>query len=129
MASCQDLSTPKCPAEIRAWLLIYQKRIGTGKTLIEAFIKQFPDRDHSHIQYHAAVVRDSNPALQSQLLDLAKGCSWYEDAPREGEKGYNYMKNLERQEAARERLRSKDVLAVEDCEEPKLGEEHEGKDT
>ena len=113
MDSQQNLSTKNCPAEIRAWLLIYQKRIGWGKPLVEAFKEQFPDRDHYRILLHAANVRGSNLALQSQLLDLAKQFSWYEDVPRKGEKYFKRMKCLERREAAKERLKSKHAQAAE----------------
>ena len=128
MASPQKLSTPNCPAEIRAWLLIYQKRIGLGKPLIEAFREQFPGRDHYRILMHAALVRGSSPALQSQLLDLAKQFPWYEDAPRKGEKHYKRMKWLERREAAKERMKSRCAKVVGDVVEPKLGKQDEGEE-
>ena len=126
MASKQNLSTPDCPAEIRAWLLIYRKRIGVGKPLVEAFIKQFPDREHYHILHHAACVRDSSPALQSQLLEFAKQFSWYEDAPRKGGKHYKRMKVLERHEAARERLKSRYAQVKENLIEAGVGTGDEG---
>ena len=107
MDSLKELSTPQCPAEHRAWLLIYQKRIGLGKQLEEAFEKQFPDRQYSHILFHAAFVRDADERVQSQLLELAKQCSWYEESPQEGESGYKRMKRMERLQKARDRIKSK----------------------
>ena len=107
MDSSKKLSTPQCPAEQRAWLLIYQKRIGWGKPLEEAFEQQFPDRQYYHILYHAAIVRDADERIQSQLLELAKQCSWYEDSPQEGKSGYKRMKRLERLQEARDRIKSK----------------------
>ena len=107
MDSFQKLSTPHCPAEHRAWLLIYQKRIGRGKPLKEAFEKQFPDRRYYNLNYYAANVRDADESVQSQLLELAKQCSWYQDSPREGESGYKLMKRVERLQEARDRIKSR----------------------
>ena len=101
----KKLSTPRCPAEHRAWLLIYQKRLGMGRQLREAFEKQFWDRRQDNIHYHAAYVRDDDEEVQSQLLELAKKCSWYEASPQEGMRGYKRMKRYERYQEARKRLR------------------------
>ena len=117
--SAENLSTPKCCAEHRAWLLIYQDRIGWGKTLEEAFRTQFPDRQYYHILYHAANVRDAEKHVRAQLLDLAKQFSWYEDPPKKGEFGYKQMKRVERRQLARQRLMTKDPPVVK--EELRLG--------
>ena len=114
MDSSKDLSTPQCPAEQRAWLLIYQKRIGWGKPLEKAFEKQFSDRRYYQILYHAARVRDADERVQSQLLELAKQCSWYEDSPQEGESGYKRMKRLEKIQEARNRKQSRYSHATKD---------------
>ncbi len=103
MASSKDLSTRQCPAEHRAWLLIYQKRFGWGKPLVRAFSHQFPERQQQHVLLHAAQVRIAKVEVQTQLLELAKQFSWYEDEPGDGEKNYRRMKKLERRQAARER--------------------------
>ena len=107
MDSLKELSTPQCPAEHRAWLLIYQKRIGWGKPLEKAFEKQFSDRQYYHILYQAALVRDADERVQSRLLELAKKCSWYEESPQEGESGYKLMKRVERIQEARDRIKSR----------------------
>ena len=107
MDSFKKLSTPHCPVEHRAWLLIYQKRIGLGKQLREAFEKQFEDRRQDKIVFHAVNVRDADEKVQSQLLEFAKTCSWYEDSPQEGQSGYKRMKRFEKMEEARNRLKSR----------------------
>ena len=114
MASSKDLSTPHCPAEVRAWLLIYQNRIGWGKPLIEAFSNQFPECDKHHALQHASNVRACDRDVQSQLLDLAKQFSWYEEPPRKGERYYKRMKRLERLQEARERMKTKDASRMEE---------------
>ena len=112
-ASVKDLSTPHCPAEVRAWLLIHQKRFGQGKPLTEAFNRQFPGREDHHVYHHAARVRDCDAAVQSRLLDLAKGFSWYEDPPREGGRNYKRMKMLEKRQEIRDMMKSRDLTRVE----------------
>lgn len=103
-----DLSTPHCPAEHRAWLLIYQMRIGWGKPLVKAFSAQFPHCETHHTLYHARRLRHCDGAVLAQLVELAKRCEWYEEPPQqEGERYYKRTKKLERQEAARGRLLSK----------------------
>lgn len=114
MASSKDLSTPHCSAEARAWLLIYQDRIGWGKPLIKAFCIQFPECDKYHVLVHAANVRDCDREVQSQLLDLAKQCLWYEEPPEKGEKYNKRMKRIEKQKAARERMKTKNALGMEE---------------
>ena len=114
MDSSKKLSTPCCPAEHRAWLLIYQKRIGLGKPLEEAFQKQFSDRRQDYIPFHALHARDADERVQSQLLELAKKCSWYEDSPQEGMSGYKRMKRLERLQEARDRIKSRHSHAEKD---------------
>ena len=103
----KKLGTPRCPAEHRAWLLIYQKRLGLGRQLTEAFEKQFWDRRQDNIIYHAGYVRDADEDVQSQSLELAKRCSWYEDSPQEGTRGYKRMKRYEKHQEARKRLKSR----------------------
>lgn len=114
MASTKDLSTPHCSAEARAWLLIYQNRIGWGKPLIKAFGNQFPECDKHHALVHAANVRDCNREVQSQLLDYAMQFSWYEKPPQKGERYYKRMKRIERHQAARERMKTKDASGMEE---------------
>lgn len=114
MDPSEKLSTPQCPAEHRAWLLIYQKRIGKGKRLEEAFEKQFWDRRQYNIPYHAARVRNADEEVQSQLLELAKQYSWYKDSPQEGMSGHKLMKRLERLQEARDRIKSKSSPTTED---------------
>ena len=102
-SSSNNLGTPRCPAEQRAWLLVFQNRLGTTKRLSEAFKKQFPNREHSQVIRHANSVRDCKSETQSQLLELAKQCPWYVDKPQEGERGYKQVKRAENQNAARVR--------------------------
>ena len=128
MASAKDLSTRRCPAEVRAWLLIYQKRFGQGKPLIEAFNRQFPGREDHHLQYHAARVRDCDAAVQSQLLDLAKGFSWYEDPPREGGRNYKRMKRLEKRQEIRDKMKSRDLTMLEDVAKEGVAADSEGQE-
>ena len=113
MDPSKKLSTPQCPAEHRAWLLIYQKRIGGGKPLVQAFENQFSDHQYYHILNHAANVRNADEKVQSELLELAKQCSWYEEAPREGERNYKRMKKLEKQQEARDRIKARYSKTIE----------------
>ena len=71
MAMEQDLSTPQCPAEERAWLFIHQARMRGKKSLVEAFNSQFPARESADILRHAASVRDDHK-VHSQLQNLAR---------------------------------------------------------
>ena len=71
MAIEQDLSTPQCSAEERAWLLIHQARMRGKKSLVEAFNNQFPARESADILRHAASVRDDHK-VHSQLQNLAR---------------------------------------------------------
>ena len=121
MASSQDLSTPQWPAEERAWLSIYQYRIGRGKTLTEKFNKQFPRRDHAEIQRHAGIVDSCKDTVRSQLQILAKQFPWYTDTPQEGEKGYKGMMILKKQAEARGRNKQKDLEREEDPTDQDVG--------
>ena len=87
-----------------------------GQSLKEAFQKQFSDRRQDNIQFHAASVRDADKGVQSQLLELAKKCSWYEEPPQEGRSGYKLMKRLERLQEARDRVKSRHSHAKKDSE-------------
>ncbi|CAF9937427.1 MAG: hypothetical protein ALECFALPRED_007247 [Alectoria fallacina] len=107
MTTSQDLGTPKCPAEERAWLLVYQNRL-TGSYLTEAFNKQFPPaRSHKVVSRHATRVRNCTDVVRLQLQNLAEQFPWYERPPEEGEAGYAVMKKLEKQNEARERIKEK----------------------
>lgn len=108
--SPQDLSTPQCPAEQHAWLLIYQKRLGRGTPLAKALNRQFLEREHNNIFIHASRVRDAKGDFQTQLQDLAEQFPWYEKPPEKGEPGYALMKELERQQEARDRKEQKQKL-------------------
>ena len=63
---------------------------------------------------HAANVRDCDREVQSQLLDLAKQCPLYEEPPQKVEKYYKRMKRIERYQAARERMKTKDASGMEE---------------
>lgn len=80
MPSEQDpwsMSTPNCPGEERAWLLVYLERIGYGKQLSRAFNKQFAsERSNRSVLYHARDVKSCDTVVKSQLLDLAKSLPW-----------------------------------------------------
>ena len=106
MAPKQDLSTPKCPAEERAWLLMHQTRSRRKKSLIEGFNKQFPARESADILMRAAHVRKDHKA-HSRLQDLARQFPWYKDPPKEGERGFESMKKIEKQNEARDRMKNK----------------------
>lgn len=107
MATSQDLGTPKCSAEERAWLLVYQKRL-TGLYLTEAFNKQFPPaRSHRVVSRHVTCIRNCTDVVRLQLQNLAEQFPWYERPPQEGEAGYAAMKKLQKQEEARERIKEK----------------------
>lgn len=110
MASPKDFSTPKCPAEQHAWLLIYQKRLGRGTLLAKALNRQLPEREHNNIFIHASPVRDAKGDVQTQLQDLAEQFPWYEKPPEKGEPGYAPMKELERQQEARDRKEQRQKL-------------------
>lgn len=116
MATAQDLSTPRWPAEQRAWLLIYRKRL-FGKHLTNAFNRQFPERAPRVIIFHAAILRECKDDVQSQLQDLARQFAWYEDPPREGERKYKSMKTAESKWEARIRnkKRKKQIRDVLDA--------------
>ena len=107
MDPSKKLSTPHWPAEQRAWLLVYSRRLGMGRQLKEAFVRQFPDRQYSNIGRHVAHVSNEDESVQSQLLELAKQYPWYEAPPQEGETGYKYMKRMENMQEARKRMKSR----------------------
>ncbi|KAF6241910.1 hypothetical protein HO173_000622 [Letharia columbiana] len=118
MASPKDLSTPQCPAEQHAWLLIYQKRLGRGTPLAKALNRQFPEREHNNIFIHASRVRDAKGDVQAQLQDLAEQCPWYEKPLEEGEPGYALMKNLEKEQKARDRKEQKQKRREREQQQP-----------
>lgn len=118
MAPSQDLSTPQCPAEERAWLLVNQRVLGFGKPLTAAFNKQFPERQHGDIQRHATGVRDCKDEVQSQLQTLAKHFAWYKEPPEEGERGYKRMMKLERQKKARDRIEQREQRELQRTGDP-----------
>lgn len=97
-----------------------------GKPLTEAFNNQFPYRDHSHVQIHAAHARNCDAGIQSQLLELAKQFPWYEDPPRKGEKHYVRMKHFERRQEARDRIRTRGLQRGEDPMGQDAGADGEG---
>ena len=103
MAPSKCLSTPKWPEEERAWLLVYQKRLGDGKPLCKAFNEQFEKRESRTIKKHASLVGKCSDEIRSQLLDLAKTYTWYEDPPQEGTKEHERMKKVEKKQQAKDR--------------------------
>ena len=73
-----SISTAKCTAEERAWLLVYTNRISQKKILSHAFNKQFASkRRGTTVQRLANNVKSCDAAVKSQLLDLAKTMPWY----------------------------------------------------
>ena len=55
-------------------------------------------------------MRDTKGDVQTQLQDLAEQFPWYEKPPEKGEPGYALMKELERQQEARDRKEQKQKL-------------------
>ena len=107
MASSPNLSTPKCPEEQRAWLLIYQRRLSMKKILVKAFSKQFPGREDTDILRHAARVLNSSSEVKSKLEKLAATYPWYKDPPKKGEKYYRNTIRAKEREKAIERKKQK----------------------
>ena len=76
--SQSSMSTAKCTAEERAWLLVYTNRISQKKALCRAFNKQFASkRRNTDVQRLANNVKTCDAAVKTQLLDLAKTMPWY----------------------------------------------------
>lgn len=109
MAPKKDLGTLQCCAEYRAWFAVCLQRLPNGDRLQQAFDKQFPGHKLTDpFRSHVTRVQNCKEDVRSQLLDLAKGFSWYKDPPQEGESGYKQMERLERWREARKRMNQKE---------------------